>query len=357
MSYDRDYIAEANYLSIHDLALRYTELKKSGREYNGPCPVCRGGTDRFHVIEKDNKAGCRNCATRWDTVALYAAITNQRMMDAAKELLGVQVDISRPKPKPLTPAVQVPKVVIDPVQWNKESLAMIQNAKSNVGSPAAQEYLAARGLSARTIDRFHLGYVDGAYDPSIKDKREAILIPWADKSRIFAIKYRYIDSKGVVRFGSRSGSDPLVFGNHIEHSYDTLVIFEGEFNAMSLYESGYRAHAVSIGSDSNHTGMEYVQSMAGKFRWVIGWFDTLKAFEVCQGIVSQHMTGIISGRLGLDANECLVKYGADSVGAYVERARMTTPGVCPSCEGKKFYYQSGHEQICPCQFRDTRKSA
>ena len=37
-------------------------LKKAGREWNGPCPVC-GGDDRFHVAEKDAQTlvGCRVC--------------------------------------------------------------------------------------------------------------------------------------------------------------------------------------------------------------------------------------------------------------------------------------------------------
>ena len=38
------------------------DLKRCGRGWNGPCPLC-GGTDRFHVQDRGNGAlvGCRGC--------------------------------------------------------------------------------------------------------------------------------------------------------------------------------------------------------------------------------------------------------------------------------------------------------
>ena len=44
-------------------------LKKSGREWIGPCPLC-GGTDRFHVRDGSNGAG---------TVKLTDLAPNQRL--------------------------------------------------------------------------------------------------------------------------------------------------------------------------------------------------------------------------------------------------------------------------------------
>lgn len=41
---------------------RALDLRKAGREWCGPCPLC-GGDDRFHVAERDGRAlvGCRGC--------------------------------------------------------------------------------------------------------------------------------------------------------------------------------------------------------------------------------------------------------------------------------------------------------
>ncbi len=50
-----------NRISGADIAQHF-QLRKSGTEWVGPCPLC-GGTDRFHVRDRPNKPllGCRGC--------------------------------------------------------------------------------------------------------------------------------------------------------------------------------------------------------------------------------------------------------------------------------------------------------
>jgi phage/plasmid primase-like uncharacterized protein len=44
-------------------------LKKVGKEYKGPCPLC-GGTDRYYV-RTDNTFGCRGCHEKIGDVIEY----------------------------------------------------------------------------------------------------------------------------------------------------------------------------------------------------------------------------------------------------------------------------------------------
>ena len=54
-------------------------LRRRGREFVGPCPVCRAGTDRFRVADRDGRPGvigCRQCddtSRDWYADALRAA--------------------------------------------------------------------------------------------------------------------------------------------------------------------------------------------------------------------------------------------------------------------------------------------
>lgn len=349
-------IEDANRLDIKELASRFVELKKAGKEWHGPCPVCRGGTDRFYVIPNKNVAGCRVCANRWDTVALNAAVKNLSQIDSARELLGVTRTETTKAPI-LKPAVQVKDTPIDPVKWAEQARALISDAKKNVSLPAPAKYLTSRGISARTAERFHLGFTRDAWDPSIKGVREGIVIPWGDRQRIFAIKYRYIDALGDLRYGSKYGSDPVIFGAHIPKDSKTLVITEGEFNAMAIYESGANCNVVSIGSQRNTAGLEYVRDrIAGEYRYIVGWFDELSAFQTCKELVSPHMTGVISSKLGLDANEYLVTKGAEMLQSVLHAATMSKPGACPLCGGLGRYYHLATELVCPCMTKQ-RKAA
>lgn len=74
--------AIAAFKSATDISTLFQGLMRVSAEYHGPCPVC-GGTDRFIVEPKKNKAWCRQCNVWGDT--LYWAV---KMSGADPEQVG-----------------------------------------------------------------------------------------------------------------------------------------------------------------------------------------------------------------------------------------------------------------------------
>ncbi len=80
------------------------------------------------------------------------------------------------------------------------------------------------------------------YDPSVQKKRPAIVLPWFDleaqAQTLTAVKYRFIDEEpGGLRYISRRGSMPILFGMWAAvPGADTLLLVEGEINALSVWQ-------------------------------------------------------------------------------------------------------------------------
>jgi putative DNA primase/helicase len=89
MKYDHDIIERAREADILSVALRYTQLKKSGQDHHGPCPVC-GGTDRFSVTPRKGRGVffCRVCDVGGDAIKLVEHVTGCNFRDAVETLTG-----------------------------------------------------------------------------------------------------------------------------------------------------------------------------------------------------------------------------------------------------------------------------
>jgi phage/plasmid primase-like uncharacterized protein len=81
-------VADAKAIPIeHWLASAGHHLKRYGREFVGPCPVC-GGTDRFAVNVGKQLWNCRGCAKGGDLIALVQHIDGVDFLTAFETLTG-----------------------------------------------------------------------------------------------------------------------------------------------------------------------------------------------------------------------------------------------------------------------------
>ena len=92
------------------------QLKKSGSEWSGPCPLC-GGDDRFHVREVDGRAlvGCRGCID-----GLPAAARSRRYVEIVKSVFEDEPIPFRPitrKPRTSARDQRVLAKAIKKAQW------------------------------------------------------------------------------------------------------------------------------------------------------------------------------------------------------------------------------------------------
>lgn len=86
--FHEDELAQARVVSVLEIAQRHgAKLKRSGKQHEGPCPVC-GGVDRFWVVASLNVGGCRGCEFRGDAIALEMHLSGGSFVDAVRVLIG-----------------------------------------------------------------------------------------------------------------------------------------------------------------------------------------------------------------------------------------------------------------------------
>jgi len=256
------------------------QLKKTGAYHVGACPFC-GGTDRFtvkHTPEGD-RWHCRQCGDgKYHTVIDYVMRRDNCDFLTASHTLGgetqkpVTIRIKRPKPEPIT---------LPDSAWQEKAFKHITAASDMLESDegkASREYLTRRGFSRATWDAWLLG-CGAMFDPKVNRNRPAIVIPWLDLDAtgeiITAVKYRFMDDEpDGSRYISMSGSVPLLFGlNSANESSSTLLLVEGEFNALSVWQvRPAGTNVLSFGSESGGR-VGILQAIASRYHHLFIWAD------------------------------------------------------------------------------------
>src|SRR5690348_6343177 len=63
------------------------QLRRSGGEQTGPCPVC-GGTDRFSINTRMNVWNCRGCGVGGDVIFLVMHTQHLKFVEACELITG-----------------------------------------------------------------------------------------------------------------------------------------------------------------------------------------------------------------------------------------------------------------------------
>lgn len=319
--------------NLIDLASRYTELKGvGGKEAYGACPKC-GGTDRFHVT--DEMFFCRQCyalgnGKSHDAIAFVQWIENCDFVTACN-ILGGTVSAQQRE------AVQPVRKVTADKPWDEEKerenaermhrQLMIGNSPTAI---ASLEYLAGRGIGQETIEAYGIGCdlvtLQGTWDgeKSSYPKQPAIAIPWFNlDGALMAVKYRFVESHtysdldGKERTENKTSRGNLrgnMFGWQAirgSRSRDTLVICEGEMNALSLSLAGNGSiDVLSAGNESQLLHLPQLAiDMAREYVRVIIWADRAKIADsaaACIPSSKRFHSPVIDGYPdGADANDIL----------------------------------------------------
>lgn len=292
---DQHVIDQVKTINLISLAEKRTQLhKESAKEMAGPCPLC-GGKDRFHCTEE--WFFCRQCHEERGDVIEFIQWTEKVSFAEAVAILSGAGFISASEPR--RPAARTKKE--QPAAWAVDAEKALQAAQQALYSDKdtrGAEYLTKRALTPATWRRFALGYkpdcgLPGTWNAETKVRsyppQPAILIPWYAGGRLVAIRYRflelhtYMDAGGkeqTNKQGGRFGSDfaGRVFGGQalarICEDLRTLVITEGEINAMSIHQVAGAASVdvLSLGSESQRLTPALV-AYAKSFQRIIAWAD------------------------------------------------------------------------------------
>jgi hypothetical protein len=293
-------------VDLVELASRYTRLTQVSRrgEYAGPCPACGG--DAIDLVQLVHGVGFREACR---------LLTEQKVLSSERPPVTV----------PTTPVAEQ-----DHPSWQSRAYqesahrTLWATRRKLMGSEGAvgRAYLRQRGLDEATWDTYRLGF-GHAYHPTRREQRDAIFLPWfgPDGKTITAIQHRFIDpdlGKGQ-RYCHKPGSEPLLFGLQAlgsgdaghENRPETLCIVEGEFNCMSLHQSGVAA--LSVGSEANAGSdrtLAMLQNHALGYERLLVWCDDptraeqMAARLAAGGPFREEHTRVVSSLY--DANELLV---------------------------------------------------
>lgn len=321
--------------NLIDLASRYTELRReSSKESSGPCPKC-GGDNRFHV--KDDMFFCRQCYDLnnnkpHDAIAFVQWVEGCDFVTACNILGGSVAVPSRPVVQPMRKEAPV-----KPWDGEKELARAREMHRSlmrgqSEHAAAALNYLIGRGIRQEAVSAYGIGFrlvtMPGTWNETKKllsyPKQLAISLPWFDhEGALVAVKYRFIkshtytDIDGKERTENKTSRGNMVgqmFGWQVlngPHTCHTLVICEGEINALSIWlASGGAMDVLSAGNESQLARIPQIAiEKAKEYRRVIIWADRKEIADSAALLIPAskrlHSPVLPTHPKGLDANDVL----------------------------------------------------
>lgn len=266
-------------LPIEEVVSRYVKLEKSGINLKGLCPFHNEKSPSFFVAPHRGSFMCFGCGKKGDIFTFVQEIESLEFFDVLKQLAeqaGVELETSASKD-------QKPK---------KDAYAILEKACLVYESlltkhVEAQEYLAMRGLTEKTIRQFRIGFVPdewGILHGELKgmfDEKEILdsgLVIKSENGRLYdrfrgRIMFPIFDSTGkVIAFTGRilksddkespkyvnSPETQLFSKSHVlyglnfakqairKHNFAILV--EGQMDVIMSHQMGYGNTIASSGT-------------------------------------------------------------------------------------------------------------
>lgn len=321
----------------------------SGPQMEMDCPFCGKPRHLYMALEKRIKGArttypgdfiCMKCDERGRFIKLFAEIEGLDRREARMQLIE---GIREPLPPPEKARFMTPKAMGLPAPAPVLVPAREETGAPRTGSvderpttPLPEEfipcwdgekwripkYLKERGLEKATLAAFNIGYCDhGEY-------ADRIILPISCPEGV-SFTSRAIDSEAFLRYKAGAGAGRLLFGWEpamamVEKGADTLVVNEGPFDVLSVYQSG----VPSVGIMGKRFKAEQVAMIRSvKVKRIVMMLDADALRDAVKQAPELGSRAMIAASLGAkDANEAGTAKIRDAVSASrdVEGAR---PGL------------------------------
>jgi twinkle protein len=196
-------------------------------------------------------------------------------------------------------------------------------------TPATLKYFASRGISEATLVANHIG-IETVYFPQTEDLRPAIRFPFLRNGEVVNVKSGTADKM----FRLEKNAERIFYGLD-DVTGDTAIIVEGEMDKLALYEVGIK-HCVSVPDGAPSPNTRNYESKFGFLENCSDFIDGIKTFvlavdndepgrkleEELARRLGKHRCGKVTWPEGCkDANDVLVKCGADELRRVIHEAR------------------------------------
>lgn len=266
-------------LPIEEVVSRYVKLERSGINMKGLCPFHSEKSPSFFVAPHRGSFMCFGCGKKGDIFTFVQEIEGLEFFDALKQLAekaGVTLELKSDGDQ----------------KQKKDAYAVVEKAclvfeQFLTKDITAQEYLAARGLTEKTIRQFRIGYVPDEWNLLYtelkktfdeKDILESGLVIKNESGRVYdrfrgRIMFPIFDSSGkVIAFTGRvlipeqketpkyvnSPETQLFSKSHVLYGlnfakqairkHNFVVLVEGQMDVIMSHQMGYANTVASSGT-------------------------------------------------------------------------------------------------------------
>jgi len=306
-------------VSIVEVVSGYVSLKKAGRNHLGLCPFHAEKTPSFTVSEERGLFHCFGCGAG-GTVFNFVMRADRIEFPEAVELLARRAGVTLPARGESTPDSNRRHELI---ALNDAAQRYFREALHGPAGAAACQYLAKRGVSPATIERYGLGFCPpggGGLARTLTGNRSASqqaielgLIGRRDDGSAYdrfwaRVTFPIRDGSGrILGFGGRTlGTNHPKYLNSPESTLfhkgqvlyglfeardairdaERVVIVEGYLDALALVEAGIGYAVASLGTALTQLQLRLARRFAPE---VVAFFDgdragqaaAVRAFGVC----------------------------------------------------------------------------
>lgn len=195
------------------------------------------------------------------------------------------------------------------VEYSKPKPSRLDKMVEQLEDSPAWDYLTKeRGLTKETIEYFRLGY---------DEQKDAVAIPHFKGGTLINIKYRFLNPKDI-RYTSEPNAEQWLFhdaGIEVAVKKQAIAIAEGEFDCMSLWQSGFK-NVISSGSGANSYGVWLESLDKIKEVWIAYDNDEpgqVAAKELATRVGIEKCKNVIYPKGTKDANEFINKFDTDKL--------------------------------------------
>lgn len=293
--------------SAEDIIADGLGLVKKGKKYRCPNNLAHKHGDRDPSMSWDSTAMqfyCFACGMKIDIYGYYREHLNYSHAEVMRELLG--------------------SLNYKDTAMQKSRDIFLEEYKKVVSiTEESIKYINDRGINKETISHFKLGSYNGM-----------IAFPYYRYESVVGYKIRKpLKNPGKPKMLSITGSKPYLFNiQNIEIHNPELIICEGEFDCMVIYQCGF-SNVVSVGSGANSltSMLEQAKGFLEKFEsLIIVSDDDISGQEMDRKMVEMFgdKAKLIDKKLYTmkDINDEYLKYGKHKVMELIDSARFKIEG-------------------------------
>lgn len=233
---------------------QYVKLRKEGNKFVGLCPLHYEKSGSFTVFADmlwSDFGGCGS-GNIFQLVERKEGISFKEAVQRVKDIIGVgpskYAEQAAAVDRVFKPAV--PDAAKSYKVFSLQEYGVYERNLAN--SKEAQAWLAGRGISLETAQRLHTGFrqdVKGLAGEKNQDISAAgwICFPTVSGTTVTSIKYRSIVRKS---FTKQPGMATDLFNAETIDPFSDVYLVEGEVDALTLEDAGYRAVSIASASTS-----------------------------------------------------------------------------------------------------------